>query len=168
MVVWLLLALLHASVKVAGVEFVPKDLVFAAADPRSRATAEGPLPEECKWEFVTETRIGRHDDAQRCVRYYYKTSVALIRSCPQSKPLRSFSERIISTGPHCPDGTGKIVPPRIESRALSTGTTTDGRHQDIILQPDGTRITLLSDIANAVATAAYSDGTVDTLSIPSK
>lgn len=168
MFTWLLIALLHASVRVGGVEFVPKDLVFAAADPRSRATAEGALPDECKWEFVSETRIGRHDDPQRCVRYYYRTSVALTRSCPQSRPQRSFSERITATGPHCPDASGKVVPPLTEARALSSGTTADGKHQDIVVQPDGTRIALLSDGTTASASAAYPDGSADFVIVPSK
>jgi len=51
-----------AGVKVAGMEFVPKDLIFAAAEPKSQATAEGTLPDNCKWTFSSETRVGKREE----------------------------------------------------------------------------------------------------------
>ena len=76
----LILALLF-GIRVAGVEFAPKDLIFAAAEPRSRAIADGSLPEGCKWAFVAETRIAKRDDEKSCIRYFYKTTVSLEQSC---------------------------------------------------------------------------------------
>lgn len=157
-----------AGVKVAGVEFVPKDLIFAAVEPKSRATAEGPLPAECKWDFVSETRIGKQEDGQGCVRYFYKTTVSLSQSCPapHEKPLHVTSDRITSQGPFCPDRAGKVQPPSVESRALSSGTNAEGKHQETILQPDGTRITLIWDAAGVIAAIGYPDGSGDTLKLP--
>jgi hypothetical protein len=161
--------ILLAVVKIAGVEFVPKDLTFAAAEPRSRATADGALPNECKWNFSSETRIGKREDSQSCMRYFYKTSVTLAQSCsaPNDKtPVTGRSERITADGPYCPDASGKVSPPKTEARALSSGTTAEGKQQDIILQPDGARITLLSDAAGVTAVIIYPDGTADTLKLP--
>src|SRR6266704_2572231 len=105
----LLLIPLLFVVKVAGVEFVPKDVIFAAVESKSRATADGPLPNECKWEFVSETRIGKQEDGQGCVRYFYKTTVTLAQTCPapNDKPAGVGSERITAQGPFCPDH-GKV------------------------------------------------------------
>jgi hypothetical protein len=157
----------RAGVKVAGTEFVPKDLIFAAPESKSRATAEGALPDQCKWEFLSETRIGRQEDGQGCVRYFYKTSVTLIQSCPapREKPVLRGSDRITSQGPFCPDH-GKVQPPNTESKALSSGTTSEGKHQDTVLQPDGTRITLVYDEAGVVALIAYPDGSGDMVKLP--
>jgi hypothetical protein len=167
----LALALL-AGVKIAGVDFVPKDLIFAAAEPKSRATADGSLPNECKWDFSSDTRIAKRDDpqGQGCVRYYYKTTVTLVQTCPAPNDkvttvIRS-SERITSAGPFCPDSSGKVAPPHTEARVLSSGTTAEGKHQDILTQPDGTRITLLYDDSAVVAVVIYPDGTGDTLKLP--
>src|SRR5262245_64030899 len=105
---------LFFGVKVAGVEFVPKDLIFAAVEPKSRATADGPLPSECKWEFASETRIAKQEDGQGCVKYFYKTSVSLNQTCPapNEKAVRVSSERITAQGPFCPDH-GKVQPPNV-------------------------------------------------------
>lgn len=159
-----------AGVKVAGVEFVPKDLIFAAAEPKSQATAEGPLPGDCKWNFTSETRIGRLEEGQmRCIRYYYKTMITLQQACSapndQGNVVRS-SERITSDGPYCPDTSGKIPPPKTETHVISSGTTAEGKHQDILTQPDGTRITLLYDDKGVVVAAVYVDGTGDVLKLP--
>ncbi len=156
------------GVKIAGVEFVPKDLIFAAVEPKSRATAEGPLPAECKWEFVSETRIGKQDDGQGCVRYFYKTTVSVSQSCPAppEKGKHVTSERITSQGPFCPDRAGKVQQPNVESRALSSGRNAEGKHQEIVLQPDGTRITLIYDDAGVIASIIYPDGSGDTLKLP--
>lgn len=163
------MTILLASVKIAGVEFVPKDLTFAAAEPRSRATADGSLPNECKWNFTSETRIGKREDGQGCVRYYYKTSVVLAHSCPapnDKNPVIHTSDRITADGPYCPDSGGKIAPPRTEAKALSSGRTAEGKQQDIVLQPDGTRITLVYDETGAMTVIVYPDGTADTLKLP--
>src|SRR5947207_542720 len=134
------------GIKVAGVEFVPKDLIFAPVEPRSRATADGPLPAECKWDFTSETRLGRQEDGQGCIRYFYRTTIALTQTCPapHDKPVGASSERITAQGPFCPDH-GKVPPPSVESKALSSGTSSDGKHQEIVMQPDGTRIVLTYD-----------------------
>jgi len=80
------LLLLVAGIRVAGVEFAPKDLIFAAAETRSRAVADGPLPDGCKWSFTAETRVAKRDDDKGCVRYFYKTTVVLEQSCPAPNP----------------------------------------------------------------------------------
>ncbi len=157
-----------AGVKIAGAEFVPKDLIFAAPEARSRAAAEGPLPEECRWEFVSETRIGRREDAQGCIRFYYKTTVSLVYVCPAKHPTstRRVAERVTATDLRCPDANGRVTPPAAESRAISSGTTVDGRTQEIVAQPDGTRITLSYDANAVIVTAAFPDGTADVLKAP--
>lgn len=161
-----------AGVKIAGVDFVPKDLIFAAPEAKSRATADGPLPNACKWNFTSETRIAKREDpqGQGCVRYYYKTTVTLEQTCaaPNDKTtaITRSSERITSAGPFCPDSSGKVTPPQNEAHVLSSGTTAEGKHQDILTQPDGTRITLLYDDAGALGVVVYPDGTADTLKIP--
>ncbi len=160
--------LLFMGVKIAGVEFVPKDLIFAAPEARSRATGEGPLPDQCKWDFTAETRIGRREDAQGCIRFYYKTTVSLVHVCPSKEvaAVRRVAERITATDTRCPDANGRVTPPAVDSRAVSSGTTVDGRTQEIISQPDGTRITLSYDAASATVTAAFPDGTADGLRVP--
>lgn len=162
-----------AGIKIAGADFVPKDLIFAAPEARSRATAEGPRPNECKWNFLSETRIAKREDAaqgKECIRYYYKTTVTLEQTCPspndKSTTISRLSERITSAGPFCPDASGKIAPPHTEARVLSSGTTAEGKHQDVLTQPDGTRITLLYDSEKVQAVAVYPDGTADTLTLP--
>jgi hypothetical protein len=158
-----------AGVKVAGVDFLPKDLIFASPEPKSRATADGPLPNECKWNFTSETRVAKREDSQACVRYYYKTTVRLEQSCPapnDKNTVSRSSERITSSGPYCPDSAGKVVPPQTEARVLSSGTTAEEKHQDILTQPDGARITLLYDDGAVVAVVIYPDGTADTLKLP--
>ncbi len=163
----LLVIALLLGVKVAGVEFVPKDLIFAAVESRSRATAEGTLPSECKWDFISETRVGKQEDGQGCVRYFYKTTVALTQTCPapHEKPAGASSDRITSQGPFCPDH-GKVPPPNVETKALSSGTTSDKKHQEVVLQPDGTRITLIYDSASVMAIIGFPDGSGDTLKLP--
>jgi hypothetical protein len=156
-----------AGVKINGTDFVPKDLIFAAAEPRSRATAEGPLPNECSWSFTSETRVGRREDDKGCVRYFYDTVVRLAQNCPEpAKPQERTSERITATAPVCPDGSGKVQPPNVEAHVLSSGTTSDGKHQDIVQQPDGTRIVIVSDDASVVVTVLYPDGSGDGLKLP--
>ena len=160
--------LLLLGIKVGGVEFVPKDLIFAAPELKSRATADGPLPNQCKWTFTAETRIARVQDDKGCVRYYYKTGVGLEQSCPapNEKTEAHSTERITSPGLFCPDGSGKIQPPQTEAKVLSTGTTSDGKHQDILQQPDGTRITLIYDDNGATCSIGFPDGSGDSLKVP--
>src|SRR5262249_60745513 len=125
---------------------------------------DGPLPNECKWNFVAETRVAKREEprAKDCVRYYYKTTVTLVQTCPapneKSVTVTRLSERITSSGPFCPDGSGKVTPPNAEAQVLSSGTTAEGKHQDIVMQPDGTRITLLYDDAGVLTVVVYPDG----------
>jgi len=160
--------LLLFGIKVAGVEFAPKDLIFAAPEPKSRATAEGSLPNECKWSFVAETRVARVQDDKGCVRYFYKTTVELEQSCPapNEKTVQHAAERITSPGTLCPDASGKVPPPQIDAKVLSTGTTSDGKHQDILQHPDGTRVTLIYDDMGATCAIAFPDGSGDALKVP--
>ena len=157
------------GVKVGGVEFAPKDLIFAAAEPRSRATADGPLANQCTWTFLAETRIAKREDDRACVRYYYKTYVELVQTCPSpnEKTVVRSAERITSPGGlQCPDASGRIAAPQLEAKVLSTGTTADGKHQDILAQPDGTRITLLYDDTSVSCSIAFPDGSGDALKQP--
>src|SRR5512140_2222605 len=106
-------SVLAQGVKIAGVEFVPKDLIFAAPEAKSRASAEGPLADECKWSFTSETRIGRREELQTCIRFYYKTTVTLTQSCPPPKEegvVRS-SDRITTIDPRCPEANGHLTVP---------------------------------------------------------
>src|SRR5262249_5825827 len=101
----------------------PEGPHFRRSRAKSRATADGSLPNECKWEFLSETRIGKQEDGQGCVRYFYKTTAALTQTCPapHDKPVGASSERITAQGPFCPD-RGKVQPPNVETKALSSGT----------------------------------------------
>jgi hypothetical protein len=163
-------AVAATGVKIAGVEFVPKDLIFAAPETKSRATAEGELPDECKWQFNSETRLGRREEPQGCIRFYFKTTVTLTSTCPapSEKTATRSAERITATEVRCPDASGKIKEPPLETRALSSGTTVEGRKQDVVLQPDGTRITLLYDSSSVTASVAWPDGSGDALQLPVK
>ncbi len=157
-----------AGVKVGGSEFVPKDLIFASADSTSQAGAEGTLPNDCKWTFLAETRIGRRENAQRCVRFYFKTSVVLTQSCPakEATPVRRYAERITATDERCPDGSGRLNAPSADTKVMSSGTTVDGRRQEILRQADGTRVNLSYDEKTVVATVSFPDGTSDVLKLP--
>jgi hypothetical protein len=59
-----------------------------------------------------------------------------------------------------------VTPPQTEARVLSSGTTAEGKYQDILTQPDGSRITLLYDDTGVLAVVVYPDGTADTLKLP--
>lgn len=155
-----------SAVKIAGVEFVPKDLVFAVAEAKSRAIAEGSLPNDCKWSFMTETRIGRREEAQGCIRFYYRTTVTLTELCAAKETVRKFAERITALESRCPDSGGRVTTPPVDARAVSSGVTVDGKSQEIVLQPDGTRVILSYDAAGVTATAVFPDGTVDVLKLP--
>ena len=158
-----------AAIKVGGSEFVPKDVVFSAADARNRATGEGPLPDRCKWELASETSIGLKSDEKNCVHYFYRTRVTLSTTCPPP-PTQSVeaktTERITKQGPFCPDTGGKVTPPAMDARAVSTGQTPERRQQDILAQPDGTRLTIAADAASVQVAVVYPDGTADLLKLP--
>lgn len=157
---------LHAasSIKVAGLELLPKDLLFAAPDPRSRVTGEGSLGEESKWELTAETRLAQRIDAQSCVRYYYKTTGSLVFRPPvPQRPVIRRSERITWTSMQCPDRSGKVTAAKTEARAISSGTNGEGKQQEIVEQPDGTRITIVSDEKGITVAMTYPDGTTDVL-----
>ena len=154
--------------KVAGAEFVPKDLIFASPDSASQATSEGPLPDECTWSFIAETRIGEREDSRRCLRFYYKTTVTLVQSCPASEEpaARRAAERITATNNRCPDKQGRVTRPEEGTTIISSGTTVEGKTQEILRQPDGTRVTLTYDEKGVTIVVAFPDGTRDVLQLP--
>jgi hypothetical protein len=158
-----------AAIKVGGAEFVPKDVVFSPADARSRATGDGNLPDRCKWELSTETRVGQKSDDRNCASYFYRTRVVLSSTCPppakQDLEPRA-TERITKQGPFCPDGGAKVPLPALDAHAVSTGRTPEGKQQDILSQPDGTRITITSDASSVQVVVVYPDGTADVLKVP--
>jgi hypothetical protein len=163
--IWSLLVFL-AQVKVGGVEFLPKNVIFPSSDERSRATAEGSLSGGCRWQLQTETRIGQTTDTRDCLVYFYRTTVSLAKRCGGTEspevpavPLGA-SERTVLAGRSCPNA---IFTPQLEAKILSVGLNSDGKRQEIVQQPDGTRIVVLTE-PNAVTIAiAYPDATVDTL-----
>lgn len=163
MVVALILLLLQ--VKVAGVEFLPKNVIFPSPDERSRSTAEGALSAGCKWALRTETRVGQNNDARECVIYFYRTTVSLSKRCgertDEAAPLaQSATERTMIAGQSCP---GSTFTPRFEAKILSVGTNSDGRRQEIVLQPDGTRVVILTEFSAVTVNVSFPDGTADTL-----
>jgi YD repeat-containing protein len=162
--------MLLLGIRVAGVEFAPKDLIFAAAEPRSRAVADGALVDGCKWTFVAETRVATREDEKSCVRYFYKTTVSLEQACPapSEKKIVRLAERITASSPQCPDASGKLPPPQIDAKVLSSGITADGKRQDIVVQPDGTRITLTYDDSGATCVASFADGSTDVLALAAR
>lgn len=161
------LAVLSSAVKVGNVEFVPSDLIFADAESKSRVTADGSLPNDCKWSLVAETRLAKHQESQDCVRFYFKTTVTLSQECPRpnEQHIAKSCERITATDPKCLGDAGRITSPSTDARVLSSGTTAEGRHQDVVQMADGTRLTLVYDSDTATATVAFADGTADTLKI---
>ncbi len=162
-----LLAVGSLAVKVGNVEFVPSDLIFADAESKSRATADGSLPSDCKWSLLAETRLAKHQESQDCIRFYFKTTVRLSQECPRpnEQHVAKSCERVTATDPKCLGDQGRIASPSTDARVLSSGTTAEGRHQDVVQMADGTRITLVYDAENAIATVAFADGTADTLKI---
>ena len=161
------LLVLLLGIRVAGVEFAPKDLIFAAPEPRSRAVADGSLSDGCKWTFIAETRVAKRDDEKSCVRYFYKTTVMLEQSCPapSEKKVTRLAERVTASSSQCPDSSGKQQPPQIDAKVLSSGITAEGKHQDIVVQPDGTRITLTYDENGANCVVNFADGSTDVLTV---
>jgi hypothetical protein len=158
-----------SQVRVGGREFIPKDLIFADADPKSRVTGESDLADGCKWVLAVDTRSAAQHLEEDCRRYFYRTRVTLEKECPPpAEKEHSTSERITYTGPHCPPASGKLPPPRTESRAISSGKTPDGRNQEIILQPDGTHLTFIHNETGAQISIRYPDLTTDTLRVAAK
>ena len=71
-----------------------------------------------------------------------------------------------ATEVRCPDsGGGKITAPPTDAKALSSGTSSDGKHQDVVLFPDGTRVVLIYDAEGASAVVAFPDGSGDLLKV---
>lgn len=153
-----------SAIKVGNVEFVPSDLIFADAESKSHVTADGPLPGECKWSFVAETRLAKHQESQDCIRYYFRTIVTLSQECPRpnEQHVRKSCERITATDVKCRE-TG--TPPSTDARVLSSGTTGEEKHQDVVQMADGTRITLVYDQDTATASVGFADGTGDVLKV---
>ncbi len=167
---WILLLPLLAQIKVGGVEFLPKNTIFASADERSIATGSGTLPDGCRWELSVVTSVGQAMQEQPakppvddCVAFYYRTVATLTRSCsdPQT-PESSTSERTTFGGRDCPSAAWR---PNYESRILSTGRNADGRRQEIVLQPDGTRVTVQTTPPGVDIILAYPDGSQDVLKL---
>jgi hypothetical protein len=158
-----------SQVRVGGREFIPKDLIFADADPKSRVSGESDLADGCKWILSVDTRAAAQHLEDDCRRYYYRTRVTLEKECPPpAEKEQSTSERVTYTGPHCRNAAGELPPPRVESRAISSGRTPDGRNQEIIQQPDGTRLTFTHDRSGAQIAIRYPDTTTDLLTVAAK
>jgi hypothetical protein len=154
---------LLAQLRVGQSEFLPEDLVFSVVDDASRAVGEGKLADGCRWVLRTETAVGQHP-LGKCSAFYYRTSIALTKIC--SEPATSStqrSERIVLAGMSCPNTP---FTPKTEARILGMGTNADGNLQEVLLQPDGTRITLLSGPESVHVTVAFSDGTRDGFKTP--
>ncbi|MGA7613637.1 MAG: hypothetical protein WBX15_00520 [Thermoanaerobaculia bacterium] len=155
------------SVKIGGEEIVPKGLIFGDADPKSRVTAEGKLADGCGWTLTVETRFAAKELEKRCVLDYRKTTVVLTRKCRKpAQPEPTQSERV-TTAPksRCPDENGDVPEPDLETKPVSSGRTPDGKYQTIVVQPDGSRLTLSSDGDLVQVTVRYPDATGDVLRI---
>ena len=156
-------AALLAQLRVGTSEFLPEDLVFSVVDEASRAAGEGKLADGCRWVLRTETAIGQHP-LGKCSAYYYRTSVLLTKICSEPAPSATQrTERIVLAGMSCPNVPFTL---KTEARILSMGTNADGKLQEVLLQPDGTRITLLSGPESVHVTVAFSDGTSDGFKTP--
>lgn len=162
------------EVKVGGEEFIPKGLIFSESDPKSRVAGEGDLADGCEWVLESDTRVAarrveKESPEQDCVQYFYRTRVELLRRCPApASPEIVTSERTTNRAPICPDAAGSIDPPAIEARAISSGETPDGQRQQIIVHPDGTRLTLQWNSKGISVGIRYTDGTTDRLVVKSK
>ena len=170
---WILSLLLLAQMKVGGVEFLPKNTIFASADERSIAMGSGTLPDGCRWELSVVTSVGQAMQQQPsvapvddCVAFYYRTVATLTRACPDPmRPESTSSERTTFGGRDCP---GADYRPNAESRILSTGRNADGRRQEIVLQPDGTRVTVQTTPPGVDIILAYPDGSQDVLKVTAR
>lgn len=156
-----------SQVKIAGEEIVPKGLIFADSHPQSRVTAEGELADGCGWSISAETRFAEQRLETDCYLDYRRTSVTLTRKCPApAKPESSVAERTTTApGPRCPAESGEIDPPDVASKAISSGTTPDGKRQAILVQADGTRMTMSWDESGAHVVIRFPDGTTDRLDV---
>lgn len=158
---------LLAQVKVGGREIVPKGLIFADPDPKSTVTAEGELEDGCGWTLEGETRFAEERAEEECVLDYRRTTVLLTRKCPApAKPEPVVAERT-TTAPkqRCPDEGGELAELEVETRAISSGTTPDGKRQAILTQPDGTRLTMSWDMSGARVVIRFPDATTDVLQV---
>ncbi|MGH9456702.1 MAG: hypothetical protein ACRD2J_03570, partial [Thermoanaerobaculia bacterium] len=130
-----------AQMRVGGSEFLAKDLVFTVLDDASRATGSGKLADGCAWTLALETAIAQRPH-EECVSYYYRTTVTLSKACPEPKePSTQRSERTVLAGMSCPK---KEFTPETEGKILSLGTNANGSRQEVLVQPDGTRVTVVS------------------------
>lgn len=158
-----------SDVKVAGESFIPEGLILGEADPKNRTFGEGEMSDGCTWELSAQTRIGRHRVAREkpeedCFRYYYVTNARLVKKCPAPAPPETEeSERITTTGPHCPVANGAIEEPKTVAIPVSEGRIPDGRQQTIVQHPDGTRFTIRYDVAGVEVAIVYPDRTSDIL-----
>ena len=159
-----------AQVKVGGQEIVPKGLVFAESDPKSRVTAEGELEDGCGWSFEGSTRFAEQRVETDCYLDYRRTSMVLSKNCPPpAKPEVVVGERTTTAArPRCPGDDGEIPPPEVETRAISSGSTPDGKMQAILDQPDGTRVTMAWDATIVRMVIRFPDGTTDILQVASE
>ncbi|MBW3565852.1 MAG: hypothetical protein KY459_14160 [Acidobacteria bacterium] len=158
-----------SDVKVAGESFIPEGLILGEADPKNRTFGEGELSDGCTWELNAETRIGRHrvereKPEEDCFRYYYVTTARLVKKCPApAVPETGESERITTTGPHCPAANGTVEEAKSLATPVSEGRIPDGRFQTIVRHPDGTRFTIRYDLSSVEVAIVYPDGTADVL-----
>ena len=151
-----------AQVTVGGATLIPKELLFSVLDDRSRASGEGVLPGECKWTFLAETATAQSPQ-EECTAYFYRTTVTLARSCPHPKrPQSERSDRTVLAGRSCPS---KSFEPQTAAKILSTGTNSDGKRQEIVVMPDGTRITIAWSPQDTRVHLRYPDGSADVLEI---
>ena len=163
---WAIVAIL-AGIKVGGEPFVPRNVIFSKPAESSTVTGEGALDADCGWEVLITTEIGESVDALECVRYYYRTAIVLTKRCvADEKPVRIRSMRITPSARFCPDAKGKVPSARIETKPISSGLTPAGKQQEIIEQPDGTKLTILSDATSVSVRVVYTDGTTDVLGHP--
>lgn len=163
----LVVSILLAGIKIGGDSFVPRNVIFGRPTEASTVSGEGTLGKECGWETLITTELGESVDARGCVRYYYRTSATLTRKCASAeKPDTIKSMRITPTPRFCPDGKTKVPAPKTESRPISSGLTPAGKQQEIIEQPDGTKLTILSDETSVTVRVIYTDGTTDSLTFP--
>lgn len=159
-----------SPIKVGGETFVPKGLIFSESPPEGRVTGQAALSDGCEWVLESETRLAskrveKERPEEDCLQHFYKTRVVLAKRCPApAKPLESSSERITARSPECPDAGAAAPSPSSAVRAISSGTTPDGRSQEIVIHPDGTRLTIQWDDQSVSVQIRYPDGSTDRMS----
>ena len=157
----------QGSIKIAGETMFPSELVFMDPDPRSQAHAEGTLGDGCEWELDTVTRTAPHHTAHGCVEYFYKTTVTMTRKCAAPRrPQQVVSERMTKSGRMCATENRPLPEPKSVTLAVSSGRIPDGRFQDIVEQPDGSRVTINWSPSTVDVRVVYPDKTIDILQLP--